>query len=235
MIPFWKMVLFVEPWTVFAFSTLTYQSKIVVQDDISRWELLSSPITEEVKTKLKHVVLDSSVQDEIILGPSTTRIYSATFAYKSPESTVHSTSIVTWSWIWKLKLPANIIHFFWLAYHGMLPTNQYRHWRHFSIDMSCCRRGALVEDSLHALGDCTHSKRVWERLNFTQKPNFNHENFQEWLRIFATQQDEQLYASTCWQLWKSRNNSIFNDKDWPLRYIVTPREQLRTIITLTHP
>lgn len=210
MIPFWKMVLFVEPWTVFAFSTLTYQSKIVVQDDISRWELLSSPITEEVKTKLKHVVLDSSVQDEIILGPSTTRIYSATFAYKSPESTVHSTSIV-------------------------VPTNQYRHWRHFSIDMSCCRRGALVEDSLHALGDCTHSKRVWERLNFTQKPNFNHENFQEWLRIFATQQDEQLYASTCWQLWKSRNNSIFNDKDWPLRYIVTPREQLRTIITLTHP
>ncbi|RHN57049.1 putative reverse transcriptase zinc-binding domain-containing protein [Medicago truncatula] len=61
-------------------------------------------------------------------------------------------------WIWRLKVPAKIQHFIWLCSYNALPTNVCRHYCNMATSPGCTRCSSLMEDHLHCLRDCPHSK-----------------------------------------------------------------------------
>lgn len=89
-----------------------------------------------------------------------------------------------WEWIWKAPTHPRISMFLWMAGHQRIPTMEYLNRRGLNVDQTCprCRNG--VEDTSHALRDCTMAMRVWRRIGIppSKKALFSLPTY-EWLRV----------------------------------------------------
>jgi hypothetical protein len=64
------------------------------------------------------------------------------------------------NWLWRLKVPAKLQHFLWLCFHNALPINVRWHHCNMVSSPSCTRCSSPIEDILHCLRDCPHSKEL---------------------------------------------------------------------------
>lgn len=194
----------------------------IFQDGIWHFEKLSTPLPMETKKQIQSYILNDNMEDVIVWGPSGDKIFTATTAFKwlIAVNSLPISQFGNWSWIWKLQIPENIKHFFWLTFHGSLPTNEFRVFRHLSIVSSCNRCMHGQEIILHLLRDCHYSRQVWQFLQLDHDSNFYVANYMDWIVNNINSVRGILFAVTCWTIWKSRNSLIFPNKRWTTWQIV---------------
>ncbi|CAN1121966.1 Putative ribonuclease H protein At1g65750 [Linum perenne] len=119
-----------------------------------------------------------------------------------------------WNSVWKWLGSNQIRHFLWLAAAGKLLTNEERRRRHISNNGNCRRRGAKVEDVEHILRDCQVAIEVWTSIIPQQEVvALLNQQWDSWFNTFLSHPTNQLvFGITCWYLWRSRNELVFQGK-----------------------
>ncbi|KAF7831783.1 putative reverse transcriptase [Senna tora] len=87
--------------------------------------------------------------------------------------------------------------------------------------MTCSRCGGTYEDVLHAIRDCPRARNLWMRLvRSSHWPEFFSRDLKTWLQLNVSKQLGRLdqdwpstFATTCWSLWRWRNEAIFGNGD----------------------
>ena len=86
---------------------------------------------------------------------------------------------------------------------------------------SCTRCSSPLEDILHSLRDCPHSRELWLRLNMGRYNNFFSEfDVKVWLHKITKSTSAILFITGVWYAWCWRNNTIFEDQRWRIQDVV---------------
>ncbi|KAF7833419.1 ribonuclease H [Senna tora] len=120
--------------------------------------------------------------------------------------------------------PAACSFLFMVMWDNKLLTNAERVRRGMTDVASCSRCGGVYEDVLHAIRDCPNAKNLWMRLvRSAHWPEFFSSDLPSWLLLNVSKQIGRLqmdwpttFATTCWSLWKWRNEAIFANKVEPV-------------------
>ena len=123
-------------------------------------------------------------------------------------------------WVWKFEALPRIKSFIWQCAHNSIGVKGCLVKRGMEED-DCCPICQLEPKTiLHALRNCTRVKAVWGQLGIgVQNHDFWRNDTQEWLRsngkdsnIRGGFQWRILFPTAMWNIWKSRNQSVFNGK-----------------------
>ncbi|KAL5171611.1 putative ribonuclease H protein [Glycine soja] len=104
----------------------------------------------------------------------------------------------------------------------------FRVYRHLSLDVNCCRCGIFQEDILHLLRDSQKTK--WSYLNWPGSNASHQNNSKDCIQNNIKGDKGILFSITCWFIWRSRNEEIFNDKVQPVWHIANQIHTLNDII-----
>ena len=127
------------------------------------------------------------------------------------------------NWIWKAKTLPRIKTFLWKCAHESIGVKHCLVRRGVIEDDLCpiCRREPKTV--LHALRDCSQPKAIWIQLGVKlTNQGFWLTNLQDWLNVngkirtsyvFGKPPWNVVYPFAVWNIWKSRNNVVFNWKN----------------------
>ncbi|KAK9023907.1 hypothetical protein V6N11_004094 [Hibiscus sabdariffa] len=133
-----------------------------------------------------------------------------------------------WDLIWKHTVPQRIRLFLWLTYRQRLMTNSERFRRGLGSSAICPRCHMAEETVLHTLRDCKESKAAWllilppdmHRVFFQQDRSWLRGNLDSHVILPDDICWSILFASLSWQLWKNRNDLVFNSMTSPAESLV---------------
>ncbi|KAF7842974.1 ribonuclease H [Senna tora] len=124
-----------------------------------------------------------------------------------------------WRKIWRCNIPERTRFFLWSFCHGKIMTNSQRCSRGFSNNSTCFRCGHPNETPIHAIRDCPQVLPLWKNLIPQQVwYRFCNVNNHDWLKLnlcnnIGSKKCEDwgaFFAISCWQIWKQRNDCLFN-------------------------
>lgn len=94
--------------------------------------------------------------------------YSARSGYDWLLAKHECCTVMSKSWVWKVKAAEKIRALLWLAVHEALPTNLLRFQRHLVDSTSCPICGAVEETISHLFFSCPWTASAWSRLGGLQ-------------------------------------------------------------------
>jgi hypothetical protein len=200
--------------------------------------MMSSDIVQAIQQITPPMILDTRLNDEWAWQPEQQGKYTCSSGYFwllqqqrgwDPNCDMR--------WIWRLKVPAKIQHFIWLCSHNALPTNARRHYCNMAASPGCTRCSSLMEDHLHCLRDCPHSKELWLRLGMGgQRDFFSLTETTTWVKQMACGTLSLLFLAGLWKAWCWRNNSIFEEQPCQIHEVVRKTQALHDeFITFCQP
>lgn len=171
----------------------------VCHDGIWNFEQIATLLPIDVRLEMQSIFTNDNFDDLIIWEPATNGANStkSPYAWLIQQTEMVLDSPITWSWVWKLRLPENVKHFAWLVMHEGLPCNVGRVIHHMTTDSSCQRCGAPHETILHTLRDCPSAIRVWNILCFQSSQGFYDPDSMNWFKTHTTGERGQLFVLTC--------------------------------------
>ena len=140
------------------------------------------------------------------------------FLPKSNEATWRT--LVTWSWIWKLKMPPKIQLFIWKCAHHRIPTKSII-FPHVALSDQVCPRCNEIETPIHVLHDFHFARHIWSPLNFLIS-DFFRLKLHAWYKLNSKLNSpscyipwKNIFAFTIWAIWLGQNSLIFTGKFIP--------------------
>jgi hypothetical protein len=121
--------------------------------------------------------------------------------------------------VWRSAVPLKCKIFCWLAKQRRIPTNA-RRFRHRITDSAACLSCDQDEDVDHLLLTCPRALETWSFFNhFRSAPAPS--GFLDLLLSYCRGVPEATVTTAIvWNIWKRRNNLVFNRADDPLAAIV---------------
>lgn len=112
-----------------------------------------------------------------------------------------------------------------------------RHYCNMAATPSCTRYSSLMEDLLHCLRDCPHSKELWLLLGLGGHMNFfSLTNAIGWVKQMACGTRSLLFLPRLWQAWCWRNNRLFEEHPLQIQEVVRKTRALHDeLITFCQP
>ncbi|CAN1777535.1 Putative ribonuclease H protein At1g65750 [Linum perenne] len=154
--------------------------------------------------------------DEWVWGEEANGKFSIRSAYNLIHSAETSRSPEFWRQIWNWKGPNKIRHFIWLAAHDRLLTNHARKRRNLTEDTRCHWCLHPDETVIHVLRDCSFAQEVWRAIERGQRTDREwQEPLEVWLPSNLDRDQKFSFGVTCWFLWRSRNERIFESASTP--------------------
>lgn len=162
---------------------------------------------------------DDAGNSSHIWQPSVDGEFTVASYYKLRQDLATNPRQKEWKLIWKLQIPERIRHFTWIASHGRLTTQSVTcKWENTSA--LCKIRQGAMEDQTHALRDCPHASQFWKQLlplNCWTK--FFSEDTKSWFRANLQYYDKitnrknwaEVFATSCWFIWRWRNSQLHED------------------------
>ena len=120
--------------------------------------------------------------------------------------------ILSWSWIWRQKLPKKFKFFIWLACHNSIPTLSLLHHRNIAPSATCTRCGDFDETVFHCIHDCRFSKHIWQHLGFSDSSFFLADSVRNWILDELNGLRAILLAASMWWVWRYCNSMCLNTK-----------------------
>ncbi|CAN1127223.1 Putative ribonuclease H protein At1g65750 [Linum perenne] len=122
----------------------------------------------------------------------------------------------TWSKLWNLPCPPKYQFFLWRITQNAMATRK-NLWKRKCADSTLCPIcGDEEEDISHCLFRCSHARRTWEKIFVRFRPPPPGMGIMKWI-IESKQEnvnfDTLLSIAMLWNIWRARNDKIFNDKD----------------------
>lgn len=160
------------------------------------------------------------VEDTFIWKENVNGVYNAKSGYswllRNSVTTNNTPTMISWSWIWRLKIPEKFKLLVWLACHNAVPTLSLLRHRNMVNSAICSRCGNEDETLLHCLRDCSHSKIIWLKIGFTEPEFFVEGAPQIWLKTNATGARSTIFLAALWWTWRQRNQMCLSDEPWSL-------------------
>ncbi|XP_010430818.1 PREDICTED: uncharacterized protein LOC104715064 [Camelina sativa] len=122
--------------------------------------------------------------------------------------------------LWKTSLPPKLKHFYWRVLSAALGTAHELNRRGIPIEDTCQRCCQAVESINHMLFQCPYASKIWRLSNLPAGFTFSsslEDNIEALLLMYNSgmNRDKQhLPFWIGWQIWKSRNDLIFNKITW---------------------
>ena len=126
------------------------------------------------------------------------------------------------SWLWKANTLPRIKTFIWMCAHNCIGVRSCLMRRGVCAEAMCPICQEAEESILHALRDCPWAKAVWNRLGRLEVDQvFWNSELLDWLSRNGNKRStsvtlkppwEILFLFTVWNIWKSRNNFVFQRK-----------------------
>ena len=218
--------------------------KDLIAPDYTRWNLAALNELcnqEEVKEILKIPIGTKVGNDKVVWQFQKHGRYSVRSGYNrlkdqldsnqqrntGMQSQVPSPSL--WKSIWALKVPPKVKFFIWRCMKNALATKTNLRRRGCSPDNTCPICHSAEETVEHALILCPTAQHVWFGLSLTYRPReIGFQSFERWWRKACDNFHREglieymgLLATSCWQIWKSRNNEVFNQEAFDLRSTIS--------------
>ncbi|XP_027174751.1 uncharacterized protein LOC113774410 [Coffea eugenioides] len=141
-------------------------------------------------------------------------------SYNGAGTSVHSTSKQMWSCLWKLNIKHKLKTFMWKCINNALPVSEVIFSRSKKGDPICKVCGEGVETVEHVLLNCKQAKQVWHIAPVQWEGARDKQGcFKDWWNEIVGARSRQagdehlgLTVNILWQLWKSRNEWEFNNK-----------------------
>jgi hypothetical protein len=139
--------------------------KEVWQDGMWHLDRLYTTIPDNVRDSilsLKPCIVED-IPDVWVWNNTSSGIYTAKNAYEWLLKPFPINNHLNWSWIWKIKVPANIQFFVWQVVHGAVPTKDVLNHRHVCASNLCPRCSGTPETIEHCLFRCPEAVGIWRR------------------------------------------------------------------------
>ena len=137
------------------------------------------------------------------------------------ESSCSSLSQQVWKVLWSLNISHKVKMFIWKGLTGAVPVKELI-WRRVKVgDPICTMCGEEVETLEHMLLKCSKVKDIWKLAPIHwDGSEHRSDKFKEWWTVVSEARCRiqgkahiGLTAYILWQIWKNRNNKVFNNKD----------------------
>ncbi|KAL6544962.1 hypothetical protein OROMI_023824 [Orobanche minor] len=127
-----------------------------------------------------------------------------------------------WNFIWGLGIPEKIKIFLWKCTNGILPVKVGLRKRGVTVDSMCSRCGQACESVEHVARDCSWSNFYWRAspLRFQGILLDGNGSFADWIDLVREKLEDEgrcLFAWLLWNLWYSRNQLEFHQKQIPVQ------------------
>jgi len=164
-----------------------------------------------------HIKFNPSIEDAFIWNSNKNGTYTTKSGYSwllSHTNTVtHFNTSLSWSCIWKLKLPEKLKFLFWLACHNSAPTLLLLNHRNIAPLVVCSPCGLEDETFLHCVHDSTFSRAIWHHAGFLDTSFFANMEVSVWLKDGSMGTQSFLFASSVWWAWRHRNLMCLNNEN----------------------
>lgn len=143
-----------------------------------------------------HLSFNASIEDAFIWPHNKNGIYSTKSGYSwllcLSNPIVDNDDIISWSWIWRLKVPEKYKFLIWLACHNAVPTLSLLNHRNIANSVVCSRCGEQDESFLHCVRDCKFSK-----LSGTKLASLALASSQSFMRMTGSKREQTALAPLC--------------------------------------
>jgi hypothetical protein len=174
-------------------------------------------VQEIIRTPIFHQV----EEDALIWKAEKNGQYSVKSAYRLCVENIaensHLHRVGSWDRIWRLKVPPKVKNLLWRICRGCLPTRARLLDKGVNCTSLCGLCDESYEDTIHVLFDCPRARNVWQQnLLWSNVYSVMLINNTAAEVIFAllrelSQDQSQLFASTLWSIWKSRNLRVWQN------------------------
>lgn len=191
-----------------------------------KWSEFSKYLPSRMLLKIASFIISELEEDFDQLGwlPSSQGLFNVKSVHSLEACRLHNSGWRGWKAIWRLRIQERAKDFMWELSHGRILTNVARWMRELAVHGACSRCAMHEEVYIHLVRDCKESKQVWLHLD---PPHFYQHFFslstQEWLEYNLMSPEmrkidrnwPKKVASCCWNKWKWRNETIFNNNSIP--------------------
>lgn len=192
------------------------------------WQNIDTVNLEETEQQPPH--FDPSAIDTILWKWTASQEYTSKSAY----GILTEGGLVLWRHrlLWKCKISPTVKLFAYMVLQGKLLTKDILRRRGMDILVSCAMcMNCPVESTLHLLYLCPYAVSVWfevsQLLNKTiMHPAMTVQQIWEASWQKAAQQGDTnrkkwllMFCCTSWEIWKQRNDAIFNDRRLPAKLL----------------
>ncbi|KAK7244355.1 hypothetical protein RIF29_39176 [Crotalaria pallida] len=209
------------------------------------WSLLNSILPSHIVDSLKAILPPASSlgQDRRVWYGHRLGLFSISSSYSLISNHGDSFGDEPWSKIWKLSNAERVRVFVWQVAHGRLMMNERK--ARWGIGSPCCFRCPGVSESiLHILRDYPFASAVWGQLvSVSKRPLFYAGDLSEWccgnfrsdFGMHSSHPWTEVWAQTCYQLWRWRNEALHNqDFNPPLRPWIQIQNQVDFYLSSGH-
>ncbi|CAN1845039.1 Putative ribonuclease H protein At1g65750 [Linum perenne] len=149
-------------------------------------------------------------EDVCIWGGTRNGEFSIKTTYSLILNEEEHTDRENWRMLWNWKGPNRIRFFLWILGHDRLLSNAERLRRHLTSDGGCIRCAHGCESTSHIFRDCNFALEFWRCMGFQDSAPNGSADFKAWLKHNLTGTRSLLFDIGLWQLWKARNELVFN-------------------------
>ena len=158
--------------------------------------------------------------------------YTVRSAYNSITSQGIAANPETVLSVWHKDVPLKVLLFMWRLLHDRLSTKNNLHRRRvLDFDDQFCVGGCgSVETSTHLFLQCMHFSLVWNHILqwlgvVTVLPNDIARHFHQFHHLGGVTKSRKsilqvIWLATVWEIWKARNNKVFNAIDTSILQVV---------------
>ncbi|XP_050207872.1 uncharacterized protein LOC126657249 [Mercurialis annua] len=138
----------------------------------------------------------------------------------SSTMAVQNAAVLTFTKLWKIKLPPRIIFFFWLLSRSRISSFSLAYKGVILWENTGCTYCSLEKNNLHIIMHCHFAWEVWSKLlhmcnTSSAMPN-SLLHFLQFMGITFRYETSCLWRTIwfycVWDLWKARNRRVFNDE-----------------------
>ena len=186
----------------------------------------------ELRLLLHNVTLQVDRADRRLWRLETSFVYTVSSAYNFITANVLVDLVEPESSLWHKDVPLKVVLFAWRLLQDRLPTKD-NHYRRNLIDIDallCIGDCGEVETSSHLFLNCNLFGSIW---NFVLKwigvsfvlPGDASSHYYQFSFTGGAAKTRRsilqvIWLATVWEIWKERNNRIFNDKHCSIQQVV---------------
>ena len=186
----------------------------------------------ELTLLLHNVILQVDKEDTWHWYLDNFRAYSVRSAYHFTTTQPPVTTMVASSLLWNKDIPLKVVIFAWRLFRDRLPAkDNLFHRGMIDIESQTCVSGCgSLENSSHLILHCQSFRSVWNSIyrwiGLTMvNPRYVEDHFNQFTYVGGGSKVQRsimqvLWFATVWEIWKERNNKIFNAKECSILQVV---------------
>lgn len=132
------------------------------------------------------------------------------------DPAVDPTPRLSWSWIWRLKVPEKYKFLIWLTCQNVVPTLSLLHHRNITPSPTCARCREEDETFLHCVRDCRFSRIIWQRIGFSCNGFVTAASAYDWIKFGLSGSHSNTFLAGLWWVWRHCNLMCLSNENLSL-------------------